>query len=730
MKALYFKELRQGRPLLVFGLVMGLLIAASYAVLARAEWFGAGDHHNTLDLIFGVVILVPIPLIALLAGAGLFSVEVERSTAPVLLSLPVSRRGIWSAKLLAGLTLTALSALLVLAVAVPLMPRAVTSWTASALLPDCYLSSLTLFAIACFCSALAAHTVAAIILSVLLGALLTTGAAYLYSQGGSLLGYDAAFDMELWVCCAIPALLLSGALAIIRGELLQSWHKWASGLVALAVAIAFTVVAVVGIARWTTRYRRSAVVAVSADLTQTGGPMSAITLLTSGDPVEFTRSGGGGWRHVDHARWRQAKPQESPHCFDFRSEHAVSLDARTGRELLVLRRPSGAVVASTYTRDGRFAAFALIRPPLTWGRPGSEEGGHSLAIYDLPRQTCIYSGLPGELREQAVRFLSDLRWSPSGEYLAVAGGPAESRRGGSAVYLMRRDGSLHRALPNMSYWAWSPKEDVVFGFDGLGALHRLSPEGEDRVVFQSKRGPLVPAQGRPGFAPPGSAPRPGSLAISPDGKRLAFATATPRSRTASIQGPTVSVYRYPRIHVMSADGAKHAVLSVPVGHAPVAYHEYPEFPDLLWCADGSALYVLATRELEDGSAARELFRWRSGDSHLSRVAPLPEKAIPAALYARPDSNEVAVSLRRHWAPPVAARWAGGPGPAEAAPLPFVHELVLLDTHDRLRAVPLGVGEGPGGVIGFDTQGRLLVVRGWRELTALDPDTGKATELYP
>jgi hypothetical protein len=732
MKALYFKELRQGRPLLLFGLVIGLLIAAAYAVLARTEWFRNPQPQDYLSLIFGTIILVPIPLIGLLAGAGLLSVEVERSTAPVLLSLPISRRGIWFAKFLAGLTLTAMSALLLLVVAVLLMPRAATSWSASMLLPDCYLITIALFALAFFCSALAAHTVAAIILTLLLGALFTTGSAYLFSRGAYLLGYDPAFDMELWVFCAIPALLFSGALAIARGELLQSWRKWAIGLLALVISVSVTVLVVVGIARWATRYQRSAVVLVYGGETGATRPLAAITLLTSGDPVEFRRQGEGGWMRVDWKRRREGNPEESPSAFDFRSEYAISLDARTGRELLVLRRPTGAAIHSAYSRDGRLAAFALPHSPLTWGESaGWREAGHTLAIYDLQRHGRLYSGLPDQLREQAVRFLTDLRWSPSGSFLAASGGPSETGRAPTAIYLIRPDGSVHRALSPLSCWAWSPSEDVILGLDSLGKLHRLSPEGEDRVIWQPE-GTSAPAPARQvGPYAPRPLPRPGSVAISPDGKWLAFSTAYARTETPSIEGASFEVYRDPRVYVIHADGADHRAMLVPARHGP-GPAEYSEIPTLLWSSDGSALYVLAVRQLEDGSFASQLFRWRPGDPGLSPVAPLLGKFVEEASYARPGSDEIVVTVSRQGAVRPAESEAGrfGPAPGGGAPPTWAREMVLLDGRDHVRRVPAADAERLHRVVGFDREGRLLILTGWRDLIALDPDIGKATRLYP
>jgi hypothetical protein len=57
-------------------------------------------------------------------------------------------------------------------------------------------------------------------------------------------------------------------------------------------------------------------------------------------------------------------------------------------------------------------------------------------------------------------------------------------------------------------------------------------------------------------------------------------------------------------------------------------------------------------------------------------------------------------------------------------------MVLLDGRDHVRRVPAADAERLHRVVGFDREGRLLILTGWRDLIALDPDIGKATRLYP
>ena len=109
MKPLFLKEVRQGRPLLVFSLVVALLLAAGKAVVGRA-FPGLGYERygeiNPLSVTVAMVMLATPLLLALFAGAGLFAAEADHGTVPILFALPLSRRRIWLGKVLAGLALT------------------------------------------------------------------------------------------------------------------------------------------------------------------------------------------------------------------------------------------------------------------------------------------------------------------------------------------------------------------------------------------------------------------------------------------------------------------------------------------------------------------------------------------------------------------------------------------------------------------------------------------------
>ena len=84
MRAIFIKELRQGRLLVVFGIALALLIPLLHFVLARSPLHGRDPE--ALSRTFGWLIFILPPIIALFAGSKLFSSEVDRDTLPLLLN--------------------------------------------------------------------------------------------------------------------------------------------------------------------------------------------------------------------------------------------------------------------------------------------------------------------------------------------------------------------------------------------------------------------------------------------------------------------------------------------------------------------------------------------------------------------------------------------------------------------------------------------------------------------
>ena len=113
MKALFLKEFKQGRPLLLFAVALAVLIAIGRALIARSNPYYL-RNADELNRGVGAVLLCIPALLALFAGSGLFAAEVDRGTMPVLLALPLSRRRIWLTKGLAGMALASTASILLL----------------------------------------------------------------------------------------------------------------------------------------------------------------------------------------------------------------------------------------------------------------------------------------------------------------------------------------------------------------------------------------------------------------------------------------------------------------------------------------------------------------------------------------------------------------------------------------------------------------------------------------
>src|SRR5574340_1083323 len=170
MRSLILKELRQGRPLLLFSVAVALLLAAGYAVanryfadqIALIDWQYPGGP-SPISLGFAIAILVAPLLVAVLAGIGLFAGENEHSTNPVLLALPLSRRRLWLGKLLAGALLTAVGAVIIVGLSRLLLPQVYRILPVSAYLPDLCLSLAYLLALSAYMSSVSSYTIAALV---------------------------------------------------------------------------------------------------------------------------------------------------------------------------------------------------------------------------------------------------------------------------------------------------------------------------------------------------------------------------------------------------------------------------------------------------------------------------------------------------------------------------------------------------------------------------------------
>jgi len=699
MRSIFLKELRQGRPLLLFGLALGLLMPLLYVLSLRiSRPVSPGEVDDLRSKLAFALLWLP-PIIALFGGAGLFAAEADRGTLPLLFSLPVSRLRIWFAKILGGLTLTALASAVLLVVGNLLLPnpRGEPSIVASAYLPDMFLWTLFAFAVAAFASALASHTIAATLLAFLLSGGLAAGIIAITQLGARLLGYDEVFDLAIWAGVAALPLLLASALVISRGELLRSARKFLLGIPAFAIALALIGSLLIGAVRFATRYQRDDVERVSLSAAgQAGVLRSPITLITYADPAPYLR--------VSHSdgRWRRTSAGHDPDDRSwpaYRSVYSVLLDPETGRELDVLRLPGDASWCTTaVSPDGGRAAIAYRPAGLTWGRPQLGNQPETLRIVELDSEHVLYQAPPPNLTTNRYTAIRDLEWSPTGSYLAYAFPPRVGERA-SCLHIVNADGSQPRALPDdAADWHWSPTEDALYVLDRDMTVKRFRPESTSNETI---------------WAPDPDDPRTRRTlplsGISPDGRWLVLTeeqVATVETRT----GTAVALKRV-GLRAISTDGK----------HAQVIWSaEDPRRSDapLAWSADGAALYFVVWR---DHPSRARLLRWRPGDAQPETIiAELPFNSV--WLLPVPDSDGVLVwgQLRDEW-----------PSTSQ------VHEAAafILDGSGHRKALP-GQAAAPdfaraNSPRGFDDQGRLIFQPAdHTTLDSLDIDTGKVRQIYP
>ena len=83
MRALFIKEFKQGRSLLFFGAIMAVLVAIGNPIVRRVVLLYSGfSDAQLLAVLFGLVLLPIPPLIAILAGSGIFAGEVSAPICP------------------------------------------------------------------------------------------------------------------------------------------------------------------------------------------------------------------------------------------------------------------------------------------------------------------------------------------------------------------------------------------------------------------------------------------------------------------------------------------------------------------------------------------------------------------------------------------------------------------------------------------------------------------------
>ncbi len=734
MRALFCKDFNQGRPILLTALLLALLAPAGLWVLDSPRFLYLISPDVYLP-VFMVLIAVLPAVMGLFAGAGLFATERENNTLPVLLSLPVSRWGVWTAKALAGLAITYAAAAIIFVLDVFVFRNRFSDrliplfWS---YLPDIAMWAFVTFSVAVFWSALTPNLIAS--LSVTLVALggMIGGVCYLiWGLGAPLLGYPPEMDVALWAALSTPSLLAGSALAFSKGRLLQSpRRKYPLAFACLLVGLPITIGLAVGIVRAATKYRRSEAAEVRVVSVARRG--SAAVLDVRARPREFARKRLEmllpTLEHTD-----TQIPREWGYAHDFQ----VAIDLDTGRELVVQRVPLSYSnvqfgAAADCSPDGRLLATAVLPMGLTYGALPNRRA--ILRIWDLKKGTVIFSREMEEWEAGKVPRNS-LSWSPSGKYLLVQGEINTKR------YLVNADGSGWReisvasaeepVLPAEISWRgpharkppkrehlvvfedcqWARREDVLWAKTKKGKIYRLYPDGRTARRF---------------YAPEqvGEVEIGGASWISPDDEWVA-----------------IEEWRHPasrrdlekrRLIVVRADGSEsHVIWEGTIGDR-TSGRPYISGPRC-WSAEGHFFYVETRRLARDQvsgelrTVANSICVWRPGQSGLRVITSFPESkgSLSILLFPVPDSDQMLVFVIER---------------RKNSPWGFSSDLLsarafFLSPDGRTRPFsPAGGMEGLSKKFWpemVDERGRVILhAYDWSEVSLLDIRTGKITTVYP
>ncbi|MFB3879833.1 MAG: hypothetical protein ACE149_01155 [Armatimonadota bacterium] len=735
MKALFIKELKQGRPLLIFAAVMGGLLVAAHAAVGRfLLLYSGGLEPEVLSFSFGIAAAAIIPLFAVFASSGVFSGEAHAGTLPVLLGLPLSRLRIWGALALAALALTAIGGVVLLLIARLALRSPLLALALGAHLPDAVCFAIFLLSVGLLCSSLARSVTAAIACSVLLAGGLVGGASALVFYYGAPITGLPILDLALWCLACSPALLVGSAAAIARGELLTGFRKWLYSVPVTAVALALSVVIVCGAARVGTDYRRSAVRVVDALEFTPGGKVLA--LMTAGGGFSVSRARGDVLESEPMQNTPTLGAMLRELRGDFRSYtrvYGVALDLDSGKEALVERAPmislSDPALGMGCSADGKWVATLSAGQGLTWGR--NERAPIELRIYDAQKGRLVARGDPEAL--SFTDWYQQLLWSPTGKYLAVARGSYGGWRDRKVVIrVVGRDAKpLSKGPIILESACWSPAEDVLYGLDGSGALCRVSPDGSEETVIWS--------------------PAPGMRkadrwfdreSISPDGRWVAMRDVVEEIEQSGAAHGRVDAIRLIDTRTGESKTLWRAQTSYPLSSR---YIEDSTMGAMKWSSDGKTLYAL--RHYRDRWAQSvetmrryQLMRWSEGESGFREIGS-EITASHVRLLVPPGSDGVLL-----W---VWQQEGVRPDEHGYAPEPrMVSEELLSVGRDgavrRLRGTegrnPLG---GTGSELGFDSQGRLICLAGGTgevnphtglprasRVEAMDIATGEVARVYP
>jgi hypothetical protein len=705
MKPLVWKELRQGRPLLLFSAVVALALCAASVIAAKPGRGGTAGSVTTSFVLAGALIVLPQAL-GLLAAAGLFAAEADHGTLPVLFALPLSRARIWAAKAGAAALLTAAALAVLFGVTRLLAPDLVATMRAMATWMDLSLLIVIAFSVGMFATVLTPNVVAAGIAAYTLAIALFIGLYLLTQQCGALLlGYDDALDVMLWVALLAPVLLFTSARAVMRGELLQWGRSVLLRLPLLLAAMLGIVVLVSAVGRAATGYSRPQVRDLAAATTRSSAP--AIALLAYGRPVPYQRAlvrlrtdarpSRMTWqpRPLDQDDLSAMKPASGPL---YRNTSAAILDPKSGRELAVVREPFGThVLRAAVSPDGRVAAIVTGPLGLTWGARQWPEARQSLLIVDLKTGRRLYVGTPAPLQTRGSLDVADLAWSPGGDYLAFTTSYAQSGRSGPTVYLIGRDGRPRpevEARSGEQAWAWSPAEDLLYLATAEG-LARLRPgESSADPVWR----PADPATaGSFSLVPSG---------ISPQGEWIALIESWGDYQSGTSQFALMVVSRDGRrTHTIWRDNGSPTVCAA-------------------WSADGETLSVLTS------TPTPRLVRWRPGAAEATELVThggLDPGYADAALRPLSNGDLLLYPARRY----------EQQGTLLEVPLPATVGPAIVDGAGAVHPFPSASRSrafaDESVFVTVDGDGRLITLHGppgRRAVVATDLRSCKQTRVYP
>ena len=673
MRAVFLKEWRQAHLLPWTGLLLSALTMLLYALWATRY---ATTPEDVDDLAGYCVLLMRIGVFVMLlvSASGMIAAETSTGAITYLLGLPISRSRIWWGKVLAGLGLTAVTAVLLIVPASLVLPGIRERGHFLLYLPDVVAGMLCVFAVAMFCSTIFARPLTAFIVAPLITIGLALGpAGVMAGTHRSLLGYDNGMaDASLWALVFAPPFFLASWVAFTRGELLDSRRHWWYAFPLLAGGLAVVGLGTLAATDQELCYQRSDVAEVSQVTLSSGSNYAAV--VVHGARAAFSRTAEEGWRRGGKTR----------------STNTVLVDLKTGRDVMwwpfereVVPSPDGRLVAT----------FAGAQRGGSWGELQVQQVPSGGVVFELKASFLGEgSGWTGQDRAGT--------WSGDGKWLACVSDqdlrPVRTHTGmedwptRQKLLVLRADGGVRRELllweqgripgtdlsrqPPMkltspefiSSWQWVPGEEALYLLNDSGELSRYSPADGARTVLWRQPGTFAPQRDSMG--------RWMRLGLSPDGRRIA------------IRAPEMAARS--RTWVVAAEHGRIRQL------AEFTDAETAHVPPV-WAGDNRTLYLGAN------------LRWEEGQAQPERVPGSGSAIWQSAAALLPFGSGMLFS-------------ANG----------SIDKAYFVDASHRFHPLRKAYPKlNRGTILAIDAQGRLVITAGM-EVAALDPKTGAVSRLYP